>query len=90
MKNHWHVYILRCIDGSLYTGITRDVKARLERHNEARGARFTRGRGPVRLIYSEECAGKSSALKREAEIKKWSRSGKERLVKYGTSNLPRR
>lgn len=79
MKN-WKVYVVRCRDGSLYTGISDDVRKRVEMHNTGKGARYTRGRGPVKLVYEENCGDKGKALKREHEIKKMDKSGKERLV----------
>jgi len=79
MKN-WKVYVVRCRDGSLYTGISDDVRARVEMHNTGKGARFTRGRGPVKLVYEENCGDKGKALRREYEIKKMDKSDKERLV----------
>ena len=65
----WYLYILRCRDGSLYTGITTDVEKRLEAHQSGKGAKYTRGRGPLELVYTEECGTHSQALKRELEIK---------------------
>jgi len=70
------IYILLCSDNTLYTGITNDMEARLAKHQAGTGAKYTRGRSPVRLIYSETAASKSDALKREIEIKSWSRSDK--------------
>lgn len=81
MDNSWKVYILRCGDGSLYTGITTDVQARLKTHRSGRGAKYTRGRGPLDLVYTEECPDKSAALKREMEIKHLSRTDKLELIK---------
>ncbi|OUO92821.1 GIY-YIG nuclease family protein [Cloacibacillus sp. An23] len=63
-------YILLCADGTLYTGWTNDVEKRLAAHNAGRGAKYTRGRRPVRLLYAEECASRSEAMSREAAIKK--------------------
>mgnify|MGYP002514538443 CR=1 FL=1 len=84
MANTWKLYILRCGDGSLYTGITTDVEKRLEAHRSGKGAKYTRGRGPLELVYREECGDHSAALKRELEIKKLSREEKEKLIeKYG-------
>ena len=68
-------YILLCADGTLYTGWTNDIEKRLAAHNAGRGAKYTRGRRPVTLLYSEECA-KSEAMSREAAIKKLSREEK--------------
>jgi len=74
------VYIVRCADGTLYTGYARDPVRRVRAHNAGRGARYTSGRRPVRLVYSEACATKGAALKREHEIKRRPRKGKEALV----------
>ena len=74
------VYIVRCSDGSLYTGSTNNLPARLEKHNLGQGARYTRGRRPGTLVYSELLASKSEALKREIQIKKMSRSAKLGLI----------
>lgn len=76
----YFVYILRCGDGSLYTGWTTELERRLEQHNSGIGAKYTRGRGPVKMVYSEEVAGKSEALKRECQIKKYSKLKKEKLI----------
>jgi len=77
----WHVYILRCNDDTLYTGITTDLKRREQEHNESpKGAKYTRLRRPVKLVYSERCDDKSSASKREYEIKQLSRKEKLELV----------
>ena len=78
--NTWKLYILRCGDGTLYTGITTDVENRLEAHRTGKGAKYTRGRGPLELVYREDCGDHSAALKREIEIKKLSREEKERLI----------
>jgi putative endonuclease len=80
----WHVYILRCGDGTLYTGITTDVPARLEAHRAGRGAKYTKGRGPLELIHQEAVGSKSDATKREAEIKRMGRAEKLRLVDAST------
>jgi len=77
------VYIVRCADGSLYTGYARDAKARVKVHNSGKGARYTKSRRPVRLVYSEECTTLSAALKREYELKQWPRSRKKALVRAG-------
>ena len=81
MANSWKLYILRCGDGTLYTGITTDVEKRFAAHASGKGAKYTRGRGPLELMYQEECGDHSTALKREAEIKKLSREEKEKLIK---------
>ena len=72
--------MLRCRDGSLYTGITTDVEKRLEAHRSGKGAKYTRGRGPLELVYQEECGDHSTALKREIEIKALTREGKLNLI----------
>ncbi|MBQ9761875.1 MAG: GIY-YIG nuclease family protein [Oscillospiraceae bacterium] len=79
MEKSWKLYMLRCGDGSLYTGITTDVQARLEVHRSGKGAKYTRGRGPLELVYSEDCGTHSDALKRELEIKALTKKQKERL-----------
>lgn len=76
----WYVYILRCGDGSLYTGITNDVQARLAAHRSGKGAKYTRGRGPLELVYTERCPDKSTALKRELAIKALPTGKKHALV----------
>ena len=81
MANTWKLYILRCGDGTLYTGITTDVEKRFAVHSSGKGAKYTRGRGPLELVYREECGDHSAALKREAVIKKLSREEKEKLIK---------
>ena len=75
------VYIVRCADGSLYTGYARDPKARLRLHNSGRGAKYTAGRRPVRLVYAEACATLSEALKREYLLKQWPRKKKAALIR---------
>lgn len=76
---YW-VYILLCGDGTLYTGSTNNLARRLACHAQGRGAKYTRGRGPLKLVYQEECAGKSAALRREAAIKRLSRREKAALA----------
>lgn len=76
----WHVYILQCADGSLYTGIARDVDLRLAQHNGKRGAAYTRARRPVRLVYQESAANRSMALRREWAIKQLHREEKLDLI----------
>ena len=76
----WLCYILRCADDTLYTGITNDLEKRLAAHNAGTAARYTRGRGPVELVFVECCAGKSAALKREMKIKSLSRTNKLALI----------
>ena len=80
MEPVWFLYILRCKDGSLYTGITTDVAKRLEAHRSGKGAKYTRGRGPLELLYQEECGTHSQALKREYAVKILTRQEKEQLI----------
>jgi putative endonuclease len=77
----WQVYILRCSDGSLYTGIARDLDERISAHNDGTGAKYTRGRTPVTLVYSEVATDRSMASQREAAIKKLSRADKQLLIR---------
>lgn len=81
MDEKWSVYILRCGDGSLYTGVAKDVQARLEMHRSGKGAKYTRGRSPLELVYTEDCESKSIALKRELSIKALPREEKMKLIK---------
>lgn len=76
----WWVYILRCADGTLYTGSTNDVEKRLSAHNSGTGAKYTRARRPCTLVYCEECADRGAALRREAAVKKLRRADKLRLI----------
>jgi len=80
MDKSWKLYILRCAGGSLYTGITTDVAARFAAHSSGKGAKYTRGRGPLELVYTEECGSHSDALKREREIKTLARAEKLKLI----------
>ena len=77
----WVLYILRCSDGSLYTGITNDLEKRLKWHNEGKASKYTRSKRPVKLVYSESLGDESSARKREAEVKNLSRQQKLELIK---------
>lgn len=77
----YFVYIVRCTDDTFYTGISNDVERRIDAHNEGVGAKYTRGRRPVTLVYHEECEDKSAALRREIEIKKLTKAAKLRLIK---------
>ncbi len=76
----WSVYILRCSDNSLYTGVTTDIERRVKEHNTIGGAKYTRVRQPVTLVYEETCLNRSIAQVREATIKKLSRQQKEELL----------
>ena len=78
------IYILQCADGTLYTGWTTDLENRINAHNSGSGAKYTRGRGPVRLLYSEVFETKGEALKREKEIQKMTRVRKLKLAGMGS------
>ena len=80
MENTWYLYILRCKDSTLYTGITTDVEKRFQTHQSGKGAKYTRGRRPLELIYRELCGTHSDALKREWEVKQLSREEKQKLI----------
>lgn len=80
MEKQWTVYILECGDGTLYTGITDDLQRRLKAHAEGRGAKYTRGRGPLQLSYRETVPDKSTALKRESAIKRLRKCEKLGLI----------
>jgi putative endonuclease len=79
----WVVYLLRCADGSLYTGVTTDVRRRCRQHNAGTASRYTRARRPVRLVYQEAHPHRGSALRREAAIKRLSRRQKLQLLRVG-------
>lgn len=79
----WKVYLLRCGDGSLYCGVALDVAARLEAHRSGRGARYTRGRGPLELVWQEACPDRGAALRREREVKALDRAAKLALIARG-------
>ena len=81
MENTWKLYILRCGDGTLYTGITTDVEKRLEAHRSGKGAKYTRGRGPLELVYREDCGDHGAALRREYAVKALTREEQEKLLK---------
>ena len=76
----WYVYMLRCGDGTLYTGVTDDVERRLAAHRAGKGAKYTRGRGPLELVYQEQVPDKSAALRREYQIKWLPKQEKEGLI----------
>lgn len=75
------IYIVRCAAGTLYTGLARDPHARVKVHNSGKGAKYTRSRLPVALVYVEQCDSLSAAMKRELELKPWSRAKKEALIR---------
>jgi len=76
----WYVYILRCADDSLYTGTTTDIDARVRTHNTGKGAKYTRGRRPVVLVYREAVDGRGAALKREHAVRRLTAAAKRRLI----------
>jgi predicted GIY-YIG superfamily endonuclease len=80
----WWVYLLRCSDDTLYCGIALDVAARLEQHQAGKGAKYTRGRGPLELVFSEACASRAEALRRERAIKRLKRGAKLALIAKGS------
>jgi len=86
----WCVYIVRCADRSLYTGIARDLESRIGEHNAGRGAKYTRGRLPVELVYAETCTDRGAAQRREHAIKRLSRGAKRALVDAARRKRERR
>lgn len=80
--SRWHVYMVQCTDGSLYTGIATDVDRRVAEHNAGQGAKYTRGRGPVTLVYREEVKDRPAALKREYAIKRMRADQKRELIDF--------
>ncbi|SJZ75790.1 GIY-YIG nuclease family protein [Selenihalanaerobacter shriftii] len=82
-----YVYILSCSDGTLYTGYTTDLERRVDEHNEGQGAKYTRGRRPVKLIYNEEYKTRSEAQKREYQIKQYKRKDKLALINKSKSGV---
>jgi len=85
----WYIYILRCNDGSLYTGITTDPNRRLKEHNlSPKGARYTRARRPVHLVYKESAFSRSAAAKREYQLKRLSPAQKESLIQVTPPEQP--
>ena len=80
MGRAYYTYVLRCADGTFYTGWTTDPQRRLSVHNAGRGARYTRSRRPVRLVYVEECSSQGQAMQRERAIKRMSHAAKQSLA----------
>ena len=78
--SQWTVYMVRCADGSLYTGVAKDVERRVSEHNAGQGAKYTRGRGPVALVYREPARDRGAALKRELAIKQLRLAEKRCLI----------
>lgn len=85
MDAPWHVYLVRCADGSLYCGVAKDVAARVATHNAGKGARYTRGRRPVQLVWSEACGTRGDALRRELRVKALPVREKRRLAQASSS-----
>lgn len=79
-RKGWYIYILRCRDGSLYTGITNDMEGRFARHNSGKGAKYTRARLPVEIVYQKRMRSSTAARKREIAIKRLSRAEKLELI----------
>ena len=88
MESDHHVYVLKCADGSLYTGYTTDLERRVAEHDAGEGAKYTRGRTPVELVHAESFDSRSAAMRREYEIKRLSRAEKERLVEGDAPETP--
>lgn len=78
--NPWHVYILKCADGTLYTGITNDLAKRLALHNSGKASKYTRARLPVKIVWNQEVKGRSEASKEESRIKKLPKNEKQHLI----------
>jgi putative endonuclease len=85
--NKWSVYILRCRDRSLYTGISTNIEKRLDQHNKGKGAAYTRSRRPVTLVWQANDLSESNARKQEAAIKRWTKAEKERFISSSSSNI---
>ncbi|MFA4982348.1 MAG: GIY-YIG nuclease family protein [Candidatus Omnitrophota bacterium] len=85
----WHVYIIQCADATFYTGITTDIPRRIKEHNAKKGGNYTQTRTPVKLIYQEPQPNHSAALKREAQIKRWTKSKKIALISGNLTELSR-
>ncbi|HUT00847.1 MAG TPA: GIY-YIG nuclease family protein [Phycisphaerae bacterium] len=85
----WYVYILQCADGSYYVGHTDDLDERVSQHNAGRGATWTAWRRPVMLVYQESCASMAEAVKRERQVKRWSRAKKAALISGDLEQLHR-
>ena len=85
----WHVYIVRCADRTLYTGVAKDLASRIAAHNDGRGAKYTRQRLPVKLVYSESALDRGAALRRELQIKGLTRAAKRALFARSRARAPR-
>ena len=86
LMKDWYVYIVRCSDGSLYTGIATDVERRLDDHRTRRGSKYLRGRGPLKLVFKKRIGEKGRALQVEHEVKRLPKRKKERLIKTGAGS----
>lgn len=87
-KTNWFIYILKCSDNTFYTGITTNIQRRIKEHGVGKGAKYTKGRAPFELVYQEKCLNRSSASKREYQIKNLSLDDKHKLInKIGSSSL---
>ncbi|WP_144704880.1 GIY-YIG nuclease family protein [Fictibacillus phosphorivorans] len=85
MENNTHyLYILECKDGSYYTGYTNDLEKRFKKHEEGKGAKYTRGRGPLKLVFQQAFPTKQEAMRMEFAVKKLNRAQKERMIKEGS------
>ena len=89
-REKWFLYILKCCDGSFYTGITKDLDRRLKSHQAGKASRYTRSHRPVEMIYHEPCSNRAMALLRECAVKKLPRKKKERLILGEESGLPKK
>lgn len=87
MPSQWFVYILQCSDNSFYTGYTEDIQKRLDTHNAGMGLTYTAARRPIHLVYHELHPTKESAIRREQQIKKWTRAKKQSLIKGDMNRL---
>ncbi|MDP3731876.1 MAG: GIY-YIG nuclease family protein [Candidatus Omnitrophota bacterium] len=83
----WHVYIIKCKDAKLYTGITNNLERRIKEHNSGKGCRFTKCRVPVKLLYTENCLSRPHALRREAQIKRLERPEKLTFIKCASVGI---
>jgi predicted GIY-YIG superfamily endonuclease len=88
-SDRWFVYVLRCADGSLYTGITKDMNRRCQQHNDGTASRYTRSRLPVKVVHQEAHASRGSALRREAAIKAMTRREKLAMIRLAASGRRR-
>lgn len=87
MDKSWKIYILRCGDGTLYTGMTDDLERRLEAHRSGKGAKYTRGRGPLEMVYHEVFSTKAEAMSREWHIKRMTRQEKLKLIENANKGV---